>query len=245
MRMTTWILLLAGIALLPSVLEGDLGGDWLVILVVLLVLVAPLHLTRDRTASADVPEEFRRAPIAIGTVTGVTRTGRVVKGQPQLDIRLQVDTADGRSWVATARQVVDTADLAAVRQEALLPVRYLTDGRVTLATDAPAHVLQAALDRVHMAKGWLTPKQLRITEHGVEASAVVLDATPTGPTADGRSGVRLRLLVTRPDGTTFELTQEKKLPPASIHQVRTGMVVRARYLSHDESDVAVVTTAMP
>lgn len=140
---------------------------------------------------------------------------------------------------------MDVADLAAVRQDALLPVRYLTDGRVVLATNAPAHVLQAAIDRVHVAKGWLTPRQLRITEYGIEASAVVLAATPTGPTPDGRSGVRLRLLVTRPDDTTFEVTQDKNLLPISIDQVRPGSVVHARYLRHDESDVAVMTSPLP
>ena len=218
--------------------------DVVVILVILTLLAMPVFRTRGRgTAVSDVPREFRDAPIAIGTVTGVTRTGRVVKGRRQLKIRLQVDTADGRSWTATTRQTVD--DLAAVCPDTLLPVRYLTDGRVVPATDAPAHVLQAALDRVHMAKGWLTPKQWHITEYGVEASAVVLDATPTGPTPDGRSGVRLHLLVTRPDGTTFEVTQHKQLAPASTHQVRPGMVVRARYLPQDESDVAVITTAAP
>jgi hypothetical protein len=192
-----------------------------------------------------VPKEFHGAPIGIGTVTAVTRTGRSVNDQPQLDIQLRVDTADGRTFPATARHVVDLTDLAAVQPNAILPVRYLSDGRVALAADAPAHELQAALDRVHVAKGWLTPKQLRITEYGVDASAVVVSTTPTGHTADGRSEVRLRLLVTRPDGTTFELTQDKKLPPTSIAQVQPGMAVPVKYLPHDESDVAVLTTLTP
>jgi hypothetical protein len=110
-------------------------------------------------AFGGVPREFLGAPIGIGTVTGVSRTGRSVNDQPELAVQLRVDTADGRSFPATARQVVEVTDLAAVRPDAMLPVRYLSDGRVTLATDAPAHELQAALDRVHVAKGWLTPKQ--------------------------------------------------------------------------------------
>jgi hypothetical protein len=117
---------------------------------------------------------------------------------------------------AVARQVVDLTDLAAVQPDAILPVRYLPDNRVVLATDAPTHELQAALDRVHVTKGWLTQEQLRITEYGVDASAVVLGMTPTGHTPDGRSELRLGLRVTRPDGSTFDVTQDKKLPPASI-----------------------------
>ena len=53
----------------------------------------------------------------------------------------------------------------------------------------------------------------------------------------------LRLLVTRPDGTTFELTQDKKLLPTSIAQVQPGMA--AKYLPHDESEVGVLTTLAP
>ncbi|MGC7096837.1 hypothetical protein ACPZ19_19370 [Amycolatopsis lurida] len=72
--------------------------------------------------------------------------------QPQLEIQLQVDTADGRSFPATARQIVDLTDLAAVQPNATLPVRYLPDGRVTLATDAALPELQSALNRIQQAK---------------------------------------------------------------------------------------------
>jgi hypothetical protein len=226
-------------------LAGDWLNDWLTALVVLLLLLTPFSRMRRGRASGGVPKEFDGAPIGIGTVTSVTRTGRSVNDQPRLDIQLRVDTAAGHTFTATARHVVDLADLAAVRPNSMLPVRYLSDGRVVLATDAPAYELQAALDRVHVAKGWLTPKQLRITEYGVDASAVVVSATPTGHTEEGRAEVCLRLLVTRQDGTTFELTQDKKLPPDSIAQVRPGMTVRVKYLPHDESDVAVLTTVSP
>ena len=57
--------------------------------------------------------------------------------QPQLEIQLRVDTADGRTFPATMREVVDLTDLSAVQPNAILPVRYLSDGRVALATDSP------------------------------------------------------------------------------------------------------------
>jgi hypothetical protein len=223
---------------------GDWTNGWLVALAVLVLLMPFSIVPRARTIGG-VPREFRDAPIGIGTVVGATRTGRSVNDQPELAIELRVDTGDGRTFPAVARQVVDVTELAAVRPDAILPVRYLSDGRVVLATDARPPELQAALDRVHMAKGWLTPRQLHIAEHGVDASAVVVSSTPAGPTGDGRLGTHLRLLVTRPDGSTFELTQEKKLPPASVAQVLPGMVVRVRYLPHDESDVAVLTAVLP
>ncbi|MDI5976911.1 hypothetical protein [Amycolatopsis magusensis] len=192
-----------------------------------------------------LPKEFHGAPIGMGTVTGVARTGLVVNDQPQLEIQLRVDTPEGRSFPSSARQIVDLTDLAAVQPGATLPVRYLPDGRVVLATDAPQHELQAALNRVQLAKGWMTPNQLHIAEQGVEGSALVLSMTPTGQTGDGRSEVRLGLRVTRADGTSFDVAQDKKLPPVAVGQVQPGMVVRVRYLPHDESEVAVVTSLVP
>jgi hypothetical protein len=247
MKVIIWLELTAALAVAAFWVEGGLTGDWLndwLVALVVLVLLMPVSLI-PRGLGIGVPKEFDGAPIGIGTVVGVARTGLSVNDQPQLDIRMRVDTADGRTFPATARHVVDVTDLVAVQPNAMLPVRYLSDGRVALCTDAPAHELQAALDRVHVAKGWLTPKQLRITEYGVDASAVVVSTTPTGHTEEGRSEVRLRLLVTRQDGTTFEVTQDKRLPPNSIAQVQPGMAVRAKYLPHDESDVAIVTTLLP
>jgi hypothetical protein len=258
MKVLTWLGLTVGLALTATWVAGGLAGDdvsawmngWLAGPIILLFVV-PSLFSVDRllggglaALTGGVPKQFRGAPIGMGTVVGVARTGLSVNDQPQLDIRLRVDTADGRTFPATARQIVDLTDLSVVQPGAILPVRYLPDGRAVLATDAPPHELQAALDRVQVAKGFLTPHQLRIAERGVDAGAVVLDMVPTGHTPDGRTALRLTLRVTRPDGTTFDVTQDKKLPPPSIPQVQRGMVVRVKYLPGDESDVAVLTTLM-
>ena len=256
MKVLTWLGLAVGLGLTAAWVAGGLAGDdesawlngWLAGPVILLFVV-PSLFSVDKllggglaALTGGVPEQFRGAPIGMGTVVGVARTGLTVNDQPQLDIRLEVDTADGRTFPATARQIIDITELSVVQPGAILPVRYLPDGRAVLATDAAPHELQAALDRVQLAKGFLTPHQLRITEEGVDARAVVLDMVPTGQTPDGRTALRLSLRVTRPDGSTFDVTQDKKLPPVSIPQVQRGMVVRVKYLPHDESDVAVLTT---
>lgn len=258
MKVLTWLGLTVGLGLTAAWVASGLAGDdvfawlngWLIGPMVLLFVV-PSLFSVDKlldgglaALTGGVPKAFRGAPIGMGTVVGVARTGLTVNDQPQLDIRLQVDTADGRTFPAVARQIVDITELSAVQPGAILPVRYLPDGRAVLATDAPPHELQAALDRVQVAKGHLTPHQLRITEQGVEARAVVLDMVPTGQTPDGRTALRLTLRVTRPDGSAFDVTQDKNLPPVSIPQVQRGMVVRVKYLPHDESDVAVLTTLM-
>ncbi|MBN6033651.1 hypothetical protein [Amycolatopsis sp. 195334CR] len=250
MRILLLLPLFIGLVCTAFWVAGGLSGDdefawlngWLAGPILVLASLPFAFLRGLSGAFGGVPREFRDAPIGIGTVTGVARTGLSVNDHPELEIQLRVDTPDGRSFPASARQIVDLTDLAAVQPNATLPVRYLPDGRVALATDAALPELQAALNRVQVAKGWMTPNQLRIAEQGVDARAVVLAMTPTGHTADGRSEVTLGLRITRGDGTTFDLTQEKKLPPSAVGQVQPGMVVRVKYLPHDESEVALVTS---
>ncbi|WP_433273664.1 hypothetical protein ACQPZF_19665 [Actinosynnema sp. CS-041913] len=198
------------------------------------------RMTNGVSLSGGVHKSFRGAPLGIGRVTGVARTSLSVNDQPLMELDLEVDTPEGHTFRAKARQVIDFTEVGMVQIGATLPVRYLPDGRVTLATDAPQHEMQAAFDRVQLAKGLITPRQLHITDHGVEAHAVVLSMVPTGEVRGDRSVVHLALRVTRPDRTMFDLTQEKALAPDSITQLQPGSVTRVKYLPHDESEVVVL-----
>ncbi|ALG09519.1 hypothetical protein [Kibdelosporangium phytohabitans] len=192
-----------------------------------------------------VPRSFRDAPIGMGTVVGVARTGLSVNDQPQVDIQLDVDTPNGLSFRGTARQIIDVTELASVRPGAILPVRYLPDGQVTLAIDATQGELQAALNRVQMAKGHITPQQLHIAENGIDARAVVLALAPTGEIRHGRSVVSIKLRITRADGTMFDLNQHKAIPASAIPQLQPGAPITVRYLPQDESEVAIITALTP
>ncbi|MDU0288597.1 hypothetical protein [Saccharothrix longispora] len=259
MRIFAWTTLFVCLALtgvwLHAGLTGEDGFAWLngwltgpALLVSAVPTVFALSRAVDGSFAAlrgGLPHEFRGAPVGIGTVVAVSRTGMSVNDQPQLAIRLQVDTPDGRSFPATAKQVVDLTELGAVQPGAILPVRYLPDGRAALATDAPQHELQRALDLVQVAKGHVTPRQLHISEHGVDAQAVVLAMAPTGEVRNGRVVLRLALRVTRPDGSVFDLTQEKNAPPSAVPGLQVGSPVRVKYLPHDESEVALLLSLAP
>jgi hypothetical protein len=259
MKAIAWIVLAVGLACTAMFVVTGLAGEdqlswlngWLAGPIILL-FVAPMMFSFAgklgggfAALTGGVPKAFLGAPIGMGTVVGVGRTGLSVNDQPQLDIQLDVDTPDGRTFRGTARQIVDLTEMAAVRPGAVLPVRYLPDGRIALATDAPQHELQAALDQIQLAKGQITPKQLHIARNGLEAQAVVLAMAPTGEVRQGRSVVQLTLRVTRPDRTMFDVTQEKALPPTAIGHVQPGAVVRVMYLPHDESEVAVLLQLVP
>ncbi|TDC79721.1 hypothetical protein [Streptomyces hainanensis] len=262
MRITTWLVAIVGLGLtVPYVLEG-LSGDgpagwvngFLAGPILLLFVVPDLFLLRwltgggDRSARGDVPKAFRGAPLAIGTVVSTARTGLSVNDQPQLDIVLDVDTTEGRSFRAVLRRVVDLTELSTLRAGLQLPVRYRPgggDGRVVLASDADPREVQRTLSRVRLAKGQITARQLRVGEEGVDTNAVVLAMAPTGEVRHDAAVVDLTLRVTRVDGTMFDITRRKTIPATAVARLQPGMVVRARYLPHDETEVVVLTPADP
>ncbi|MEV0678988.1 hypothetical protein AB0I60_20965 [Actinosynnema sp. NPDC050436] len=257
MKFFAWLVLLIGTACTVGYVATGVTGDdefaWLngwmagplLLLFAVPMLFSAARLTSGMSLLGGVHKSFHGAPIGIGRVVGVTRTGLTVNDQPQLELRLEIDTPDGRTLPGTARQLVDLTDLAAVRVGATLPVRYLPDGRAALATDASPDELQAALDQVHLAKGLITPQQLHIARAGVDAQAVVLSMAPTGEVRHDRSVVVLTLRVTRPDRAMFDVTQQKAVPASSLGQLQPGSVVRVKYLPHDQSEVVVLTQLAP
>lgn len=191
---------------------------------------------------------FEGAPIAMGTIVSAQRTGLSINDQPQLEILFDVDTMDGQSFRGVAKAIIDLTELASVVPGAILPVRYRpgsTDGKIVIAADAPQHELQAVLDRVRVAKGLVSPRQLQIAEQGVEAKAVVLAMAPTGDLQGDRAVMDIKFRVTRADNTTFDLDQRKPIDAGALAQLQPGMVVRVRYLPHDESELVVLTTLNP
>nr|WP_042193568.1 hypothetical protein [Kibdelosporangium sp. MJ126-NF4]CEL20778.1 hypothetical protein [Kibdelosporangium sp. MJ126-NF4]CTQ98418.1 hypothetical protein [Kibdelosporangium sp. MJ126-NF4] len=215
------------------------------------VIVVPMlfrvgALLKNSGFGGKVPAAYRGAPIGMGTVVSVARTGLSVNDQPQLLITMDVDTQDGRNYRAQAKQLVDLTDMHAVRPGSLLPVRYMPGSdKVVLATDAPQQELQLVLDRIRLAKGLITPRQLQISQQGMETRAVVLSMSPTGEIRGDRAVVSMTMRVTRPDGSTFELVQEKTVSPEMAAHAQPGAVVRVRYLAHDESEVVILIPAQP
>nr|BFF27855.1 hypothetical protein GCM10025732_58200 [Glycomyces mayteni] len=55
----------------------------------------------------------------------------------------------------------------------------------------------------------------------------------------------LDLRITRFDGTTFDLKQRKPVDGSAVAQIQPGMVVRVKYLPHDESEVVILTALNP
>jgi hypothetical protein len=258
MKIIAWLITLVGLFVTYLYIQEGLTGDgpmpWLNGFLagpICAVVVAPMlfrvaALLENSGSGGRVPAGYRGAPIGMGTVVSSARTGLSVNDQPQLLITLDVDTQDGHTFRAEAKHLVDLTQLDMVQPGRMLPVRHLPgDGRVVLATDAAPDELQRVLDQIRLAKGLVTPRQLQISQQGLESRAVVLSMTPTGEIRGDRAVASLGMRVTRPDGSTFDVVQEKALSPEMVTAVQPGAVVRVRYLAHDESELVILVAAQP
>lgn len=113
------------------------------------------------------------------------------------------------------------------------------DGKVVLATDASPAELQRVYNLVQVARGHLDADGVRIAEHGLDARAVVLAMRPTGEIRGDRAVLELSLRVTRPDGSGFDVTTSKAVPPVLAPRVQPGSVITVKYMADDETSVAL------
>ncbi|MEV0051373.1 hypothetical protein AB0H34_12845 [Saccharopolyspora shandongensis] len=251
--------IIASFMLLPSIvltvlyiktgLTATADGDdvvlaWLNVWMVgpILLLFAVPMLFSNAPIGGD--RKFRGAPIGRATVESVRRTGLTVNDTPQLELRVQVDTADGASFASTTRLLVDLTELGAVKPGLVLPVRYLPGQPargVAVVRDAPQQEVQEALNTIQLAKGEITPLQHEIGTRGVDAQAVVMSMAPTGEIRDGKSVLDLTVRITRPDGGTFDIRQDRPVLSRVVDEMQPGKILRVRYLPSDETDFVIVS----
>jgi hypothetical protein len=185
--------------------------------------------------------EFRQGEVGIGTIVSFRQTGISVNDQPQVRIQFRVEGADGKVFDSQAAMIVPLTELALLQPGVVLPVRYLpgrTD-KVEVDRSGDQGAAQRAMNESLIRKGITTRAKLDIAERGIAAQAVVRSLDVPGRIRGGYTEVVLGLVVTRPDGSTFETSVDKYLPPTAIGSVQVGRIVQAHYLPGDEREVVI------
>lgn len=208
-----------------------LGVGLLILVVVWRAFRPPAHTTRA----------FRDAPVGVGRLLEARATGTSINDQPEMELVLDVEAADGRIIRGALRTIIDPGSLGQLVPGATIPVLYREDGRLALAPDASVEQLQSSLYAARLARGELTSDQVRVATEGTDAQAVVTAMAPTGEIVGGAAVLRITLQVTRPDGSTFQAIREMPTPASSVNDLQIGRVVAVRYLLGDESYVAIST----
>lgn len=223
---------------------GWLGWQMALVIIAFTVVPMAFAFTGDSVLSAltgNNSSEFRDGLIGLGTVVSIGHTGVTLNDQPQIRIDFQVEAADGKSFPSHAKMIVPLTELALLRSGVVLPVRYLptrTD-RVEVDLSGDTSAAQDAMNAAMIRKGITTPAKLDIARRGTPAQAVVRALSVPGEIRDGHSRLDLTLVVTRPDGTTFEARTEKFLPPTSVSQVQVGRIIQVHYLPENEQEVVI------
>ena len=185
--------------------------------------------------------EFRDAPLGLGTVRSFAHTGVTLNDQPQIRIEFSVEGAQGERFDATAKSVVPLTELALLAPGVVLPVRYRPDrpGVVELDLSGDSAAAQRVMNDSLIRKGFTTKAKVDIAARGIAAQAVVQSLTVPGEIREGYSKVAVGLVVTRPDGSTFDTVSEKFLPPTAIGNVQVGRIVTAHYLPENEKEIVL------
>ncbi|WP_330178854.1 DUF3592 domain-containing protein [Nocardia sp. NBC_01503] len=213
-------------------------------IIALTVLPMAFAFTGDSVMSAltgNNSSEFRNGLMGLGTVESVRNTGVSLNDQPQVRIDFRVEGADGKVFPAYAKMIVPLTELALLRPGVVLPVRYLPEhpDRVEVDLSGDTSAAQNAMNQAMIRKGITTQAKLDIARNGIPAQAVVSALSVPGEIRDGHPRLDLTLIVTRPDGSTFEARTEKFLPPTQVAQVQIGRVVRVHYLPGQEQDLVI------
>lgn len=189
--------------------------------------------------------KFRNGLVGVGTVTGTRPTGMSINDQPEIRIDFNVQGADGQMFASYAKIVVPVTDLAMIQPGVMLPVRYLpgrTD-KVEIDRTGDTRMAQAALNQAMVQQGITTQANLEIAERGIAAQAVVSSLDVTGEIRNGHPLIRLGLIVTRPNGSTFGVEVHKVLPSRSIQHVQVGRVLTVHYLPANEQELVLSVPA--
>lgn len=89
---------------------------------------------------------------------------------------------------------------------------------------------------------WRDYQRDKLIERGLPATAVILNADPTGNTYNSQPEIRLKLRVSPPQGQPYETETEMVINPIYAPQFQPGKSVKVKYDPEDRSKVAVEET---
>lgn len=221
--LTAAIWLLLGLGVIGTgllLVHGLGGGGWTGVGIggpILLASGSVLFCVR-LALGEDEDSRFADAPLALGTVVGLDRTGPAVNGSLRLELVMTVDTPDGRRFRASTCAVVPKAMLPRVRVGAVLPVRYRPDSaehQVMLAADVGQQEIRKVSDQVRIARRERpTPTGADRRASGARPRCAPRACIP--PRFQGTWSRSRESWATRPCGSGFLAEQCKSITTAAV-----------------------------
>ncbi|MCL2760902.1 MAG: DUF3592 domain-containing protein [Desulfuromonadales bacterium] len=72
-----------------------------------------------------------------------------------------------------------------------------------------------------------------------QAKGVVLSVQPTGNIVADNGEIELKIEVTRPDGSQYQTTVKKAIPPIALPYIQVGRVIQVFYKPEDEQNITI------
>ncbi|MCL2760046.1 MAG: DUF3592 domain-containing protein [Desulfuromonadales bacterium] len=187
-------------------------------------------------------------PLVVGTVVSTRPTNTYVNSQPQIEMTMQFTTLDGKQVTSSYRKVIPFTALAQIQPGLELPLRYdpknprdiMIDWKVDEKMFQKMVQEKDQKDYVQrlVATGQLTKKELNIKEKGVQAKGILISSKPTGRIVNGdETEMVLHVKVTRPDGSTFDVTITAGVAQRDIQYALPGSMVYVEYMPNDEKNI--------
>ncbi|MCL2760047.1 MAG: DUF3592 domain-containing protein [Desulfuromonadales bacterium] len=183
-------------------------------------------------------------PLTVGTVVSVRQTGNWFNSQPQVKVKMQFTTLDGKQVTASFRKVFPLTALSQIQPGLTLPLRYDPKNPQDIMIDwnADDKAFKKAYDQNLVTTGKMTQEELNISEKGVQAKGVILSSKPTGRIVNGdESEMVLQIRVTRPDGSTYDVTTTVGVEQKYMQDNSPGSMVYVHYMPNDEKNVMIET----
>ena len=87
--------------------------------------------------------------------------------------------------------------------------------------------------------GVTTQEALNIRNTSIQAKSVIMSAQPTGNIVGGNGEMELKIEVTRSDGSQYQTTVKKAIPPVALPYIQVGRVVQVFYKPGDEQNITI------
>ena len=203
-------------------------------------------VTHNRAKPKQISRPGKPLPRGVpaeGTVVGIARTGLEKKGRQEYRITVRFTTEHGER--VTAHEYKFLTTLEAQRLDTGPPVTLHYDSArphemsIQVTDDLPGVIYSPGPVAASQQPVWslLDPGLPNRHFTGQYDRGVILEAAQTGPVVSGLRETRLRVEVTRADGSKFETTKVRMRPPAALQLMNPGAPVDAYYVLGEEDPV--------
>lgn len=182
---------------------------------------------------------------AVGALVSIGDTSIVNGNAPRFVLTFSYYLEDGSQVMGRTRHDIDVGRLPEYKCGMLCILKYKKGNpeKVKLLKDDSEIInnkqVQNAMWFYYVVTGQKTMEWWEVLATGIEGTCQILSSKPTGRMENGCGELAFNLMVTRPDGSVYELTTTKFLTHVQLPYSLAGKVLSITYDKDDETNVVI------